>query len=338
MINIGSRRECFFDKYLIDEAKTTAETRLHKPVRRKTLLDMNKAWEGTYTTMYSVIKAEGKYKMYYTTTLDTNNKFICYAESDNGEDWVRPNLNIVEFQGSKENNIIFDIPMLVEKFEFTNFDNLSVFYDENPNCPADEKYKMTCLWIGHAALIALFSADGIHFTKSRVLTNKGAFDSQNRAFWSKEHNKYFAFFRGEHDPSDSVPICDKSYTDRVANALYDPLKFLLREPGEGTHTFMRDIRMIESEDFVNWSEPRLINTSGTDYQLYFNTIFPYPRAPHFMVGFPMRYVERKAWTKNYDELCGREKRLERMETSGPSCQMGPAAAGNAAADAGHQSG
>ncbi len=314
MIEIGSRRECFFDDFLIDTEKTTAEKRLHKPVRCGTILDMNKPWEGEYTTMYSVIQVDGKYKMYYTSTLDTNNKFICYAESDNGEDWVRPNLGIVEFEGSKDNNIIFDIPMLIEKFDFTNFDNLSVCYDDNPECPADEKYKLTALWIGHRALIALFSADGIHFTKSRVLTTDGAFDSQNRTFWSKEHNKYFAYFRGEHDPAEEVELCDKSYTDKVANTLYDPLKFLLREPGAGTHTFMRDIRMIESVDYINWTPQQKINTSGNDYQLYFNTVFPYPRAPHYLIGFPMRYVERKAWTKCYDELCGREKRLERMET------------------------
>lgn len=311
MINIGSRRECFFDDYLIDTAKTTAEQRLHKPVRRGELLEMNKPWEGSYTTMYSIIEVAGKYKMYYTTTLDSFNKFICYAESENGEDWVRPNLGIAQFEGSKENNIIMDLPMLKE-FDFVNFDNLSVFYDENPNCPTDEKYKLTANWIGHASLVALFSADGIHFTKMQFITDKGAFDSQNRAFWSKEHGKYFAYYRGEHDPAEDVDISDKSYTDKVANALFDPLKFLLREPGAGTHTFMRDIRMIESKDFKEWSEQRLINTSGKDYQLYFNIIFPYPRAEHILIGFPLRYVERKSWTKNYDELCGKEKRLERM--------------------------
>ncbi|MBQ9768645.1 MAG: hypothetical protein IJW27_00415 [Clostridia bacterium] len=88
---------------------------------------MNKPWEGSYTTMYSIIEVAGKYKMYYTSTLDSNKKFICYAESENGEDWVRPNLGIVEFEGSKENNIIMDLPMLKE-FDFVNFDNLSVFY------------------------------------------------------------------------------------------------------------------------------------------------------------------------------------------------------------------
>ena len=33
-----------------------------------------------------------------------------------------------------------------------------------------------------------------------------------------------------------------------------------------------------------------------------------------LVAFPLRYVERKSWTKNYDELCGREDRLVRMDT------------------------
>ena len=32
MINIGSRRECFFDDFLIDTEKTNAQKRLHKPV------------------------------------------------------------------------------------------------------------------------------------------------------------------------------------------------------------------------------------------------------------------------------------------------------------------
>ena len=106
---------------------------------------------------------------------------------------------------------------------------------------------------------------------------------------------------------------DKSYTDRVANALFDPEKFLLREPGDGTFSFMRDVCVIESDDFVNWSERKRINITGNDYQLYNNVVFPYPRAPHMLVGLPLRYVERKSWTKNYDELCGREHRLKRMK-------------------------
>lgn len=202
---------------------------------------------------------------------------------------------------------------MLAKFEFTGFDNFSVFYDENPACKPDERYKMIAWWQGHAALIALFSEDGIHFTKSRFITDDGEFDSQNRAFWSKEKNKYFCYFRGEHEPADDISIIDRSFTDKIANALFDPEKFLLREPGDGTFSFMRDVRVMESPDFVNWSLQKRINYNGSDCQMYNNVIFPYPRAPHIFIGFPLRYVERKAWTKNYDELCSRNDRIERMK-------------------------
>ena len=312
MIDIKNRRECFFDTFLINEEKTTAELRLNKPVRQDVILVLDKPWEGRYTTFFCPVYAEGKWHLYYVTELGAQIKFICYAESDNGQSWTRPNLGIVEFNGSRENNILFDMDMF-KSLDFKNFDNFSVFYDDNPACPKEEKYKMIANWMGHASLIALMSEDGIHFGNMRFITNEGDFDSQNRAFWSKEHNKYFCYFRGGHEADENVPIIDRSYSDKTAKALEDPERFILREPGDGTTTFMRDVRVAESEDFVNWSKPKIINTTGTAYQLYNNVVFPYPRAPHIFVGMPLRYSERKAWTKNYDELCGREGRMRRMK-------------------------
>lgn len=312
MINIFDRRECFFDSFLIDEEKTTAQRRLHKPIRRNEIFVLDRPWEGRYNTFFTPVFAEGKWKMYYTSTLSSTEKYVLYLESEDGENWVRPELGIVDFRGSRKNNIILDLKML-EKFEFKNFDNLSVFYDENPLCPPDERYKMICWWSGHASLIALFSSDGIHFTKSRFITDDGEFDSQNRAFFSEYHKKYFSYYRGEHEPSENVGKEDRSYTDKTANALFDPMTFILRDPGKGTHSFMRDVRVIESPDFINWSEQKPISYNGADFQIYNNVVFPYPRAPHIFVAFPLRYVERKGWTKNYDELCGREHRLKRMK-------------------------
>jgi len=90
MIDIGKRRECFFDTYLIDEEKTTASRRLHKPTRRDVILTMDAPWEGKYTTMFSVVFAEGKWRMYYNTVISPKEKFVCYAESDDAVHWTRP--------------------------------------------------------------------------------------------------------------------------------------------------------------------------------------------------------------------------------------------------------
>lgn len=312
MINIGNKRECFFDNFLIDEQKTTAEKRLNKPARQDVILVLDKPWEGKYTTFFCPVYAQGKWHLYYTSTLDSQTKFVMYAESDDALEWTRPNLGIVEFNGSKDNNIIFDMEMF-KGLDFKNFDNFSVFYDENPACPKNEKYKMVALWMGHASLVSLLSEDGIHWGNLKVVTTGGDFDSQNRAFWSKEHNKYFCYLRGGQKVGKEIPLIDKSYYDKIAKALEDPERFLLREPGDGTDTLMRDVRVCESEDFINWSKPTKITTTGTPYQLYNNVVFPYQRAPHMFVGMPLRYTERKAWTKNYDELCGREGRLKRMK-------------------------
>ena len=312
MLNIGNNRECFFDNYLIDEEKTTAPMRLHKPVRRGVLIEMDMPWEG-HTHMHSVVWAEGKWRFYYIGRHnERKNRSLCYMESEDALHWTRPDFGIVEFEGNKHNNIILNNEML-DQFGFCDgFDNFSVFYDESPCCKPDEKYKMVGWWFGHVALVCLKSADGIHFTKCDLITEDGGFDSQNRAFWSEGHGKYFCYYRCEHEPGENVDLIDKSYTTKVAQALYDPEKFALREPGDGTYTFMRDVQVIESKDFTNWSIRKRIVFSGKDFQIYNNCVFPYPRAPQMLIAFPLRYVERKAWTKNYDELCGREARLKRV--------------------------
>jgi len=312
MIDIGSRRECFFDDFLIDSEKTTAEKRLNKPERKGVLLEFDKPWEGNMVTFPSIFFAEGLWRMYYVSN-QGKEKYICYAESADAITWERPSLGLIEFGGSRDNNIIFDNEAL-KAFEFTGFDNMSVFYDESPTCSPDEKYKMVAWWIGHAALVLLTSSDGIHFPNFRFITDDGEFDSQNRAFWSDAHRKYFCYFRGEHEPDASVQLMDKSYTDKTANALFDPMRFLLREPGAGTFTFMRDVRVMESENFKDWSKQRRIAYNGTDCQMYNNCVFSYPRAPHILIAFTLRYVERKSWTKNYEELCGSEDRVSRMKS------------------------
>ncbi len=312
MIDISGRRECFFDDFLIDKEKTTARRRLHKPERREIIFTLDAPWESNLSTMFTVIFAQGLWRMYYVV-FRPGETYFCYAESKDGYNWVRPNLGLIEFEGSTDNNIIFNREA-VKKFDFLSLDNLSVFYDDTPDCPKDERYKMTCMWIGHESLLLLMSEDGIHFTKSRFITNEGEFDSQNRMFYSHYHKKYFCYFRGEHKPGEVSYPMDRSYADAEARKNYDPVRRLQHEPGKATTSFLRDIRVIESQDGINWSHAEKIYTTGRDFQLYHNVIFPYPRAPHLFVGIPSRYVERKRWDDSYEVLCGKEDRLKRMET------------------------
>jgi hypothetical protein len=79
---------------------------------------------------------------------------------------------------------------------------------------------------------------------------------------------------------------------------------------------IRDIRWMTSPDFKTWTTPELLDFgSGEDVPLYTNVVQPYYRADHIFVGFPSRYVEKKAWTPNFDQLPGVARRKQRMAVS-----------------------
>jgi len=47
-----------------------------------------------------------------------------------------------------------------------------------------------------------------------------------------------------------------------------------------------------SDDFVHWTEPQWLDFGDAPLEhLYTNAITPYHRAPHILLGFPMRFVE-----------------------------------------------
>jgi len=59
-------------------------------------------WEGVGPKVGTIIHEEGRFRMWYSGTYGGKS---CYAESEDGINWVRPTLGLVEFEGSKENNI-----------------------------------------------------------------------------------------------------------------------------------------------------------------------------------------------------------------------------------------
>lgn len=301
MINIGNRRECFFDSFLLDEGKTTALPLLHSPILREKCFSFDAEWEGCSCGYFNFFYDEeiNKYRLYYLA-IRTNQYGVaqdgvrvCYAESDDGIHWERPNLGLVEFNGSTVNNI------LLNKEQHPRLDNFFVFRDDNPACPTEERYKAILRKVNRGdpkevhcdfALQCLVSSDGIHFRDGWPIHLHGAYDSLNVAFWDKEAEIYRCYFRWNHVAG------DKTTNEKMGLGI-------------------RDIRYMESRDFKNWTEPKLLDFGDCeDIPLYTNMVMPYYRAPHIQIGFPTRYIERKEWSKCYDALCGKEKRLMRMET------------------------
>lgn len=314
MLFIGSRRECFFDDYLIDTEKTTAEFRIHTPVRREVVMTLDAPWEGDGSTCQHLVRDEDGYKMYYigrnmdkATSNDAELLYVnCVATSKDGFHWERPVLRLREVDGSAENNIISvrdsNKPELIST-------NLSPFYDENPDCPPDERYKTLQVTYSNGPLPQLWlvpSADGIHFDESKAIfvAEGDHYDSMACCFWDHEAKKYRLYTRGYHVP------------DQYRHMFSDPNG---HDRKSYTQWRRRDIRYLESQDGKTWSKSKLVHfTNGVDeeVELYENKVQPYYRAPHIYIGFPTRYNGRcyngaNGWTPNYDQLCGVEGRRAR---------------------------
>ena len=162
-----------------------------------------------------------------------------------------------------------------------------MFKDPHPGCPADELYKGVGSDGRDGYLWCFTSADGIRFKKAWRMTNCGKFDTLNVAFWDRHTGQYRAYIRDFH-----------------------------QVPGNDLNAGIRDIRWMVSDDFKSWSIPvQLDFGGGADYPLYTNVVQPYYRADHLFIGFPSRYVERQAWTPNFDQLAGAVRRRRRMQAS-----------------------
>jgi len=187
VIDLGTRRELFVDRFLIEKLDG-AQLRLHEPHRDGMALQFDKPWEGGFSAYITVIKDGALYRMYYrglpmATKDGSPEALVCYAESKDGLAWTKPDLGVFEIRGTRQNNVV------LTNAPFTH--NFSPFLDDRPDAPASEKYK--ALGGTYATgLHAFKSADGIHWSEwqsGAVFTN-GVFDSQNVSFWSAAEQQY----------------------------------------------------------------------------------------------------------------------------------------------------
>ena len=62
---IGSQRELFTDRFLIDELNGGANLRLHAPIAKEKVISFEKPWEGIYSGYITVFRDGDRFRMYY---------------------------------------------------------------------------------------------------------------------------------------------------------------------------------------------------------------------------------------------------------------------------------
>ena len=181
---------------------------------------------------------------------------LCYAESEDGAHWTKPNLGIYSFNGSKDNNIVSTAHFIA-----------GVFRDDHG--PASERYKsfefkkLSAEELAKSpggsfnsyCLTALVSPDGYQWTALDKPLIRHFCDTQNVAGWDPLLNKYVGYFRD--------------------------------------HRGGRAISRAETENFHDWPHPQPMLVpgpeDGPDVDYYSNCYTTHPDDPSLRLLFPAIY-------------------------------------------------
>ncbi|MGE3409186.1 MAG: hypothetical protein AB7I37_20385 [Pirellulales bacterium] len=265
---IGSRRELFVDRWLI-ESLTGARLHMHEPRDEGPVLKFDQPWEGPQSGYTTILHDGDRYLAYYRGISEpgldgSDHERACLAESVDGREWTKPQLGLFEFAGNSSNNIV-----LANAAPATH--NFCPMLDTRPGMPPAERYKA----VGGTGdkLFAFVSADGRHWKRWKdgpILSTRDVpfkhihlFDSQNLAFWSDSEQVYVCYFR-----------------------VWDGLRKIARST---------------SPDFTNWSPAVLMEQIHNDgihgprpappEHLYTSQTSPYFRASHLYISTAARFFE-----------------------------------------------
>ncbi|MBQ8496740.1 MAG: hypothetical protein IJ489_04700 [Clostridia bacterium] len=277
------KRFLCWDESLIEKSENISVV-MHKPEKKNIALICDHEWEGPHNGFACVVKTADICRIYYRADASRHRLdkravprtvSICVSESrDGGITFKMPNIGKYDYNGTKNNNIIFQRDVFI--------DNFSVFYDINPNCPKNEKFKALCeyhLEGQQPLLIYHASEDGYHFREMYALDIEGTFDTCNVTFWDENTEQYFLYYRAFHTKEGE-----------------DKLNWKGANPD-----WIRDIRVATSKDFKNWTQHgRITFEEGQeDMQMYTNQIMKYFRNPSTFIGFPIRYTDRASEMRNF---------------------------------------
>ena len=199
ILKIGTIKQLFADDYILGELENVYRV-MNKPVKfvDNPLIALNPTQKPGGNELIIVSgnvhfdKEEHIFKMWYEgANYYWDHNVVCYAKSGDGIHWEMPNLGLIEYNGSKVNNIVFEkgIGEMAP----------GVLKDPVAKDPM-RKYKMIYRSRGKNkwplnGINTASSPDGIHWSTwiSEDVINKS--DSPNSVLWDAKLGKYVAHTR-----------------------------------------------------------------------------------------------------------------------------------------------
>ena len=295
-VHVGNRKQLFIDARFFDRV-SGINLRMNPPLQSpEPVLRADKPWEKLGIGGYNTVIREGErhFRLWYGAQMKSGGPQegavrLCYAESEDGVSWQKPEMHLVPFQGSTANNIVAPLD------ERQSMQGATVYIDER--APADSRYRLWSKYYPRddeieagvlPGLWAMHSPDGIHWTYDEGQPNppNQMCDTQNVFFWDDSLDLYVGYTR----------VHETQRRDEAAE-----MKLGKR---------YRSVGRITSPDFKTWSQPTLIVLEGDALDLeaplpprsmdrpqvdyYTNAVYKHPEADDAYFMMPAAYYHWEA--------------------------------------------
>lgn len=195
VLQFGDRKQLLVDDHVI-AGKHLLARRLGRPVKanggRPVIVD-DTPWEDFGVPIVgSVLREDGRFRIWYRAAgSGQDSATYCYAESRDGVRWVKPRLGLVEFNGSRANNI----------YQIGRPQAYCPFRDPNEKDPRHKYKSAVGAAKGHGATTALaYSPDGLrwsYYDQGRPITGRAA-DTINQVLWDPYASVYRLYTRTDY--------------------------------------------------------------------------------------------------------------------------------------------
>ncbi|MBN2456460.1 MAG: hypothetical protein JXB29_08015 [Sedimentisphaerales bacterium] len=301
-IDVGNRRQLFIDEKFIAEGKNVTLT-MNPAVWTDFAIEGDKPWDEGFIIGSTVIEDKGRYILYYnakeahTYSRKGVDTFSAIAVSKDGIKWEKPSLGLVEYKGSKANNLI-PMPEIHQ-----------VCID--PKAAPEKRWKALCLsrylmTDARAGVYMYQSSDGLNW-KDPVRILPLWPDGTTQFFYDNRLNRYVAYMRSWNYPvwenRPEAKVHDESkwphgYLRTVSRVEFDdctkPWPFTpLKEP---FHLWGKNKIATPSKEFPVVLEADLNDPPYTD--IYAGVISEYPWAEDTYFAFSSIFRHFPDETKN----------------------------------------
>lgn len=257
-LHIGNQVQLLADDYIVEDRwKLTRTVGKVKKYLRNPILVRDRPWEDSAGGSPSVLWDEKmhKFRMWYQSfslhsyfTHDGPSYFVGYAESDDGFNWVKPELEGFPFAGYPRTNVVT-----------AGRDNLragAMQVQLNPDQSNPQK-RFMMVYAGYQVDLA-YSPDGLHWkvVERPLLAYKS--DSPNHMVWNPELGLWFLYERPAVRSNGRGPV-----------------------PEGLRHTGRRE-SLSTSPDLVNWSMPRTVFYPDERDEADYDSVFVFRRYGMFL--------------------------------------------------------